>query len=247
MLEFLWSKTLLAPSVSRCRNQPIGRPYLVWMHLHIRSDVVDRIFASFIQLKMYSSWNSFHFLVESDYDENQHEHESNEHYKKRQEANQAALDSANQVDSENGKAWHQRAAFTCFQCSTNITSVDAAIQHMAEAHPQDKSYSCLLCPKKGLPSSGAILIHLWRHFLKAMAKASEKGWVDWQCKNCNETLRVSYCPRLSWDFLRISEVVQDCLRLSEIVRDCSRLSEIVRDCPRLSENAWKYLKMSKSF
>ena len=46
-------------------------------------------------------------FIDSDYDDNQHENEDIEIFKKRQEANQRALDAANLVDVENGQAWHQ--------------------------------------------------------------------------------------------------------------------------------------------
>ena len=97
--------------------------------------------------------------ADSDYAEDQHENEDIESFKKRIEANQGALDAANQVDIENGQAWHQRASFNCYHCQTNITSVEAASIHMTTQHSENLNPDtnvCILCPKE-LPSLTALV------------------------------------------------------------------------------------------
>ena len=98
-------------------------------------------------------------VTESDYAEDQHDSEDIESFNKRQEANQRALDAANQVDVENGQAWHQRASFNCYHCQTNITSVESASIHMTTQHSANlnpETNGCILCPKE-LPSLTALV------------------------------------------------------------------------------------------
>ena len=124
---------------------------------------------------------------ESDYDERQKEHESQEMFMKRCEMNQRDLDSANQVDIENGQTWHQRANFSCYICQTNIISVQASSQHMRDVHEKLQT-NCILCPKQ-FQDLSALTIHLWRHFQKL---PNTQKWLEnqfWKCKICNQDLQ----------------------------------------------------------
>ena len=64
---------------------------------------------------------SDHLEVDSNYGDQPESDETPEDFVKRQEEFQNCLDSVNQVDVENGQAWHQRATFTCYQCQTNVS------------------------------------------------------------------------------------------------------------------------------
>ena len=98
------------------------------------------------------------------------------------------------MDVENGQAWHQRASFNCYHCQTNITSVEAASIHMTTHHSENlnpETNGCILCPKE-LPSLTALVIHLWRHFQKALSIPSTQKWLEtqiWKCKTCREDLQ----------------------------------------------------------
>ena len=124
-------------------------------------------------------------FLDSDCDENQKETESQQEYQNRIESHHSALDSANQVDTQNGQAWHQRASFACYRCQENMTGVSTASKHMESQH--DRPLGCILCPKI-LGTAQAYLIHLWRHFQKALHCPNTTKWLDeqfWKCKKCD--------------------------------------------------------------
>ena len=129
----------------------------------------------------------------SDYNESKNEDEDAEAFEKRLEHNQRALDAANQVDVEKGQAWHQRASFTCYQCQSQVTSVVNAVFHMSTFHPNTdiSKHQCILCPRL-LPSVSALMIHLWRHFQKALSVPSVQKWIEtqfWKCKTCHQDVQ----------------------------------------------------------
>ena len=117
--------------------------------------------------------------------------ESPEDFIKRKEEFQKNLDSVNQVDVENGQAWHQRATFTCYQCQTQVSSVENAAYHMTTFHPEHSPFHCILCPKQ-MPDMSSLMVHLWRHLQKAGKKANSQNWLElqfWRCRTCQQDIK----------------------------------------------------------
>ena len=146
----------------------------------------------------------------SDYNESKNEDEDAEAFEKRLEHNQRALDAANQVDVEKGQAWHQRASFTCYQCQSQVTSVVNAVFHMSTFHPNTdiSKHQCILCPRL-LPSVSALMIHLWRHFQKALSVPSVQKWIEtqfWKCKTCHQDVQGL---KAFWDHMELDHNITD--------------------------------------